>query len=302
MRRSILVYLLLAAAGLIEPDRARCAPRQAEADLERVEPPPTTRRTTTSAASSTRSSDDDLAPLPPIRLAKLDPNIEAADRNIAEAAEPSGDMFGYEGDAPIVMTSAAPQRSFQAGSFVATRILDESLSITDLDTFGTWALPLSERTPLLLTPGFGAHFFSTGDAPGTPVLPDVVYDFYLDVRLRYRHSDRWTLDLAVTPGWYSDLENGNSDALRIGARALSIVRWSPTLQLIGGIVYLDRDDYPFVPGAGIIWNPSDDIEVMEPSKLSLMPSDLLKTLNEDEVLDLLAYLLSRGNEDDEVFK
>ena len=46
----------------------------------------------------------------------------------------------------------------------------------------------------------------------------------------------------------------------------------------------------------------DDIDLLEPSKLSLMPSDLLKPLNEDEVLDLLAYLLSRGNKDDAVFK
>ena len=45
-----------------------------------------------------------------------------------------------------------------------------------------------------------------------------------------------------------------------------------------------------------------DIETNEPSKVSLMPKDLLKTLNEDEVRDLLAYLLSRGNPNDAMFK
>lgn len=45
-----------------------------------------------------------------------------------------------------------------------------------------------------------------------------------------------------------------------------------------------------------------DIDEMTPSKVSLMPKELLKTLNEDEVLDLLAYLLSRGNPQDAVFK
>ncbi len=39
----------------------------------------------------------------------------------------------------------------------------------------------------------------------------------------------------------------------------------------------------------------DDIESMQPSKLSLMPAELLNTLNENEVLDLMAYLLSRGD-------
>ena len=33
-----------------------------------------------------------------------------------------------------------------------------------------------------------------------------------------------------------------------------------------------------------------------------MPADLLKTLNQDEVLDLLAYLLSRGDEKNAMFR
>jgi putative heme-binding domain-containing protein len=45
-----------------------------------------------------------------------------------------------------------------------------------------------------------------------------------------------------------------------------------------------------------------DIETQQPSLVSLMPKDLLKTLNEDEVRDLLAYLLSRGNKDDAMFR
>jgi hypothetical protein len=37
------------------------------------------------------------------------------------------------------------------------------------------------------------------------------------------------------------------------------------------------------------------IESIEPSKVSMMPAGLLDTLKEDEILDLLAYTLSRGN-------
>ena len=39
----------------------------------------------------------------------------------------------------------------------------------------------------------------------------------------------------------------------------------------------------------------DDIDEMFPSKQSLMPEKLLNTLNQEEVLDLLAFLMSRGN-------
>ena len=47
---------------------------------------------------------------------------------------------------------------------------------------------------------------------------------------------------------------------------------------------------------------NDQIESKQLSNVSLMPKDLLKQLNENEVLDLLAYLLSRGNAQDSMFK
>ena len=47
---------------------------------------------------------------------------------------------------------------------------------------------------------------------------------------------------------------------------------------------------------------NDEIESRQLSSVSLMPKDLLKQLNQDEVLDLLAYLLSRGNARDPMFK
>jgi putative heme-binding domain-containing protein len=45
----------------------------------------------------------------------------------------------------------------------------------------------------------------------------------------------------------------------------------------------------------------DEIEEMVPARQSLMPAGLLDQLNEDEVLDLLAYTLSRGSADDPRF-
>lgn len=46
----------------------------------------------------------------------------------------------------------------------------------------------------------------------------------------------------------------------------------------------------------------EDIEQMDPSPVSLMPADLLDNLNQDEVLDLIAYILSRGNNRDPMFR
>ena len=56
-------------------------------------------------------------------------------------------------------------------------------------------------------------------------------------------------------------------------------------------------------------NPNEQVQVdrtkieeMKPSPLSMMPEGLLNTLNREEVLDLMAYLLSRGDRENPMFK
>ena len=44
-----------------------------------------------------------------------------------------------------------------------------------------------------------------------------------------------------------------------------------------------------------------DIESMEPSKVSMMPEGLMNSLKEDEIQDLVAFLLSRGDRNSKVF-
>ncbi len=56
-----------------------------------------------------------------------------------------------------------------------------------------------------------------------------------------------------------------------------------------------------VDATKVITLKKDDIERMTPSKTSLMPAGLIDELNEDELLNLMAYLLSRGNPNDLLF-
>ena len=45
-----------------------------------------------------------------------------------------------------------------------------------------------------------------------------------------------------------------------------------------------------------------DLKDISPSTVSMMPPGMLYTMTKDDVLDLLAYLLSKGNPDDPIFK
>jgi hypothetical protein len=44
------------------------------------------------------------------------------------------------------------------------------------------------------------------------------------------------------------------------------------------------------------------IKSIEPSPVSMMPPGLLATMQQDDILDLLAYLLSSGNPEDALFQ
>ena len=76
--------------------------------------------------------------------------------------------------------------------------------------------------------------------------------------------------------------------------------------IVGRIVNLSGDTFRVNTD---MLNPNDlqavdrtKIEVMEPATTSMMPKGLLNTMSEDEALDLIAYLLSRGNPDSPMFE
>jgi putative heme-binding domain-containing protein len=65
-----------------------------------------------------------------------------------------------------------------------------------------------------------------------------------------------------------------------------------------GILTVQTDAYD---ASKIVEIRKSEIDVMRPSPTSLMPKGLLNQLNRAEMLDLLAYLLSRGNPNDAMF-
>ncbi|MBL8864770.1 MAG: c-type cytochrome [Planctomycetia bacterium] len=77
-------------------------------------------------------------------------------------------------------------------------------------------------------------------------------------------------------------------------------------QVTGRIVNLNGDNYNVNTD---MLNPNDlkpinrnNIASMKPSKTSMMPNGLMDVLKEDEALDLMAYLLSRGDRNHAMFK
>jgi hypothetical protein len=53
---------------------------------------------------------------------------------------------------------------------------------------------------------------------------------------------------------------------------------------------------------GLVNVKASKVDTIEKSKVSMMPEGLLNVLKEDEILDLFAYLLSRGDRNSKMFQ
>jgi putative heme-binding domain-containing protein len=77
-------------------------------------------------------------------------------------------------------------------------------------------------------------------------------------------------------------------------------------QYIGRIVNLNGDtimiNTDMLDPNKLVNVTRNQIDTIEPSKVSLMPTGLLDTLQQDEILDLVAYLFSRGDRNNKMFR
>lgn len=155
--------------------------------------------------------------------------------------------------------SAYKSGFFQKLSFTETWIDrgngTSDLGINELELFMTVALPApTTEWPLLITPYINMRLM---DGPVNPDLPARLYEAYVDFMWVPRLSERLIGILAVAPSEYSDFE---ADGFRMTGKGLLRYDILPErLQLMAGVLYLNRDDIRLLPAGGLIWTPNPDI-------------------------------------------
>ncbi|MAW60625.1 MAG: heme-binding protein [Planctomycetes bacterium] len=86
----------------------------------------------------------------------------------------------------------------------------------------------------------------------------------------------------------------------------SILRMQDGSQLIGRVIYHNTDEIAVASNpydfAQLSKHPAAQVESIEPSPTSLMPPGTINLMNEEELKDLMAYLLSGGNSRHAVFQ
>ncbi len=151
--------------------------------------------------------------------------------------------------------------AFQKLAFVNTylpRMGADGFGWYDLELTSVWGVPFPTKdAPLVITPGIATHWL---DGPAGLDIPPQLHDVYTEFRWLPKIGDRFRADLAVQPGFYSDWDGSSVRAVRILGHGAGIYDWTPTLQLVLGVAYLDRPDIELLPIAGLIWKPDPDAE------------------------------------------
>ncbi len=106
--------------------------------------------------------------------------------------------------------------------------------------------------------------------------------------------------------------NDLTEAIMVPSKVISDQYKASTIVTTGGQTYSGRIVAENDDKITILTSPEDptkitqilksEVDEIQPSTVSIMPMDLLKPLNQDEVMDLLAYLLSRGDKGNEMFR
>jgi hypothetical protein len=216
-------------------------------------------------------AEDAPVPLPPvdasffsrIRLAALgDPQDLTEPLLPDDVAPPGQPPQEFEPPAGRTLPPGAKPGPLQQAIFTLTelpRLGTEGLGLLTLDTSLTIGMPApTVNSPLLVTPGFGTTFIDEVSGPMDPGLPSQLYESWLQARWLAKIGDRFGVDLAVAPGWYSDFINDSAQAFRITGHGFGAWEAREDLRVVAGVIYLDRYDVNILPAGGLLWTPADD--------------------------------------------
>lgn len=157
-----------------------------------------------------------------------------------------------------------------------------ALDLTEVESSASFAIPIIyDQAPLIVSPGFGLHLLSgpVTQPPDNADLPGSVYDAFLDFSWRPQFTPWLGANLGIRPGVYTDFSTFNTNSIRFPGRGLAVITLTPTLQILAGVVYLDRVKIKLLPAGGVIWTPNADTrwEIVFPnpklaSRLTTLPS------------------------------
>jgi hypothetical protein len=150
------------------------------------------------------------------------------------------------------------QKLYLAETYIPRGSTENGLGSNDVEISLSVAAPLpNRRNPIVITPGFATHFL---DGPGNTDLPPRLYDAYVAFNWFPRFTPKLGAIVSISPSVFSDFEKWDDSAFRTPGKLLMRYTWAQyEREIVLGVIYLDRDDLPWLPAAGVIWTPNPNV-------------------------------------------
>ncbi len=206
-----------------------------------------------------------------IRLPAVAPAEAGPPGRLVSHPDSSADILQMPGElgvAPATAPQSEPQLPpgvrggvFQKLLFDATWLAPggrDGMGMNDLQLQSIFALPCPTiDSPLLITPGFAVHYLQ---GPSRVDLPPRLHEGYVQFRWLSQLNPRLGLDLAITPGVYSDFQQEAADSFRLTGHGAAAWNWTDKARVVLGAAYLDRPDAEVIPIGGVVWMPHADVK------------------------------------------
>jgi len=196
-----------------------------------------------------------------VRLPSVEPPNDSPPGLLVSHPDSSAEILQTPGETDAELPPGVRNGVFQKVLFDSTWLAagkGDGFGINDLRLQTIFALPCPRRdTPLVITPGFAVHYL---EGPRGVDLPPRLYDATMQFRWLSQATPTLGLDLAITPGVFSDFGQQSSEAFRLTGHAAVAWTWTETAKIVLGAAYLDRPDAGVIPIGGLIWTPRDDLK------------------------------------------
>jgi hypothetical protein len=127
----------------------------------------------------------------------------------------------------------------------------DGLGVTDLVATGVFKTALPGVT---FSPQFGSHWFGSTSINN---IPDQTYDLSVELTAGFPITDDWILSATISPGAFTDFQGAGGDVFRMPMRLLAFYKYSESLRLAAGLLWLDRPDTSLLPVAGLSYSTED---------------------------------------------
>ncbi len=121
------------------------------------------------------------------------------------------------------------------------------------------AVPLGTiNNVIVVAPRFQVDWL---DGPRVVDVPAQLYSTQIDIGWRLKFNQQLSTIVGARPGWFHD---GKSpvDGFRLsGLAVVSYEQIPDKLTWMAGVVYLDRNDFNWLPAVGMNWYPSPDLRI-----------------------------------------